>query len=116
MKDLADTYFSIPPAQWLSDLSAAAPIAQVLSEVLLDFSRAYEARKKKEGLLEFNDMEHLVLRLLLAEGSAPDRLIPSETALALRKKYREVMVDEYQDTNDLRSSPPSSPTGRTASS
>ena len=102
VKDLADTYFSIPPAQWLSDLSAAAPIAQVLSEVLLDFSRAYEARKKKEGLLEFNDMEHLVLRLLLAEGSAPDRLIPSETALALRKKYREVMVDEYQDTNDLQ--------------
>ena len=102
VKDLADTYFSIPPAQWLSDLAAAAPIAQVLSEVLLDFSRAYEARKKKEGLLEFNDMEHLVLRLLLAEGSAPDRLIPSETALALRKKYREVMVDEYQDTNDLQ--------------
>lgn len=102
VKKLAQTYFSIPDEQWAADLAAARPIVSVLSEVLLDFSAAYEARKKKEGLLEFNDMEHLVLRLLLADDSTPERLVRSETALALQKKYREVMVDEYQDTNDLQ--------------
>ena len=102
VKDLAAGYFSIPDSQWAGDLAAAQPLAEAFSEVLLDFSAAYEARKKQEGLLEFNDTEHLVLRLLLAPGSTPGHLVPSETALALREKYREVMVDEYQDTNDLQ--------------
>ncbi len=102
VKKLRDKWFSVPEAQWISDMNAARPIAEVLSELVLDFGRAYWERKKKEGLLEFNDTEHLVLRLLLAEGSTPDHPIPSETALTLRQKYREVMVDEYQDTNGLQ--------------
>lgn len=102
VKDLAESCFSIPDAQWVSDLAATRPLAEVLSEVLLDFSDAYEQRKKKEGLLEFNDTEHLVLSLLLDKSSTPDHPVRSETALALQKKYREVMVDEYQDTNDLQ--------------
>ena len=102
VKRLADSYFSIPAGQWIDDLRAARPLVEALSEVTRDFAAAYEARKKKEGLLEFNDMEHLVLRLLLAPESTAERPVPSETAFALRKKFREVMVDEYQDTNDLQ--------------
>ena len=101
-QDLQKMYFSVSPRQWAADMTATRPLAQVLSEVALDFTAAYEARKKKEGLMEFNDMEHAVLRLLLAKGSTEDHLIPSDTALALRDKYREVMVDEYQDTNSLQ--------------
>lgn len=101
-QEIAETYFSVPPAQWMSDMEAAAPLADALARLTLDFSSAYARRKSEEGLLEFNDMEHLVLRLLLTQGSTPGHLCRSETALALQRKYREVMVDEYQDTNSLQ--------------
>lgn len=101
-QDIQKQYFSVSPMQWVSDMEAARPLVTVLSQLVLDFSAAYEERKKKEGLLEFNDMEHQVLRLLLAPGSTPDHLVRSDAALALQKKYKEVMVDEYQDTNSLQ--------------
>ncbi len=101
-QDIQKQYFSVSPAQWVSDMDAARPLVTVLSQLVLDFSAAYEERKKKEGLLEFNDMEHQVLRLLLAPGSSESHLIRSEAALALQQKYKEVMVDEYQDTNSLQ--------------
>lgn len=101
-QDIQKQYFSVSPKQWTADMEATRPLAAVLSEVLLDFTKAYGERKRKEGLMEFNDTEHAVLRLLLAPGSTPGHLVPSDTALALRAKYREVMVDEYQDTNSLQ--------------
>ena len=100
--EIRDTYFSVPPTQWTRDLSAARPLVSTLSALLLDFDAAYTARKKAEGLMEFHDMEHAALRLLLADGSTPSHPIPSETALSLREKYREVMLDEYQDTNGIQ--------------
>ena len=102
MKKQREMYFSVAPAQWARDMAAARPLVSMLSTLLLEFHDAYMARKKKDGLMEFHDMEHYALQLLLADGSAPERPIPSETALALRAKYREVMLDEYQDTNGIQ--------------
>lgn len=100
--DLWNTYFSLSPAQWISDMKSTAPIVSVLSQLLIDFHQAYMARKKEKGLLEFNDMEHYALALLLAPGSTADHPMRSETALELSRRYKEVMVDEYQDTNGLQ--------------
>ncbi len=101
-KNIRDTYFSVPPAQWGRDLSAARPLVRAFSRLLLDFDAAYTARKKAEGLMEFHDMEHYALKLLLAENATPEHPVPSETALSLRRKYREIMLDEYQDTNGIQ--------------
>ncbi len=102
LKKHRETYFSVAPAQWARDMAAARPLVSMLSTLLLEFHDAYMARKKKDGLMEFHDMEHAALRLLLADGSTPECPLPSETALALRAKYREVMLDEYQDTNGIQ--------------
>ena len=102
IKNIRDTYFSVPPAQWAHDLAAARPLVRAFSRLLLDFDAAYTARKKAEGLMEFHDMEHYALKLLLADDSTPEHPVPSETALSLRKKYREIMLDEYQDTNGIQ--------------
>ncbi len=101
-KNIYDTYFSLSPEQWISDMKDTAPIVSVLSRLLIDFHRAYMARKKEKGLLEFNDMEHYALSLLLAPESTPGRPVRSETAIELSQRYKEVMVDEYQDTNGLQ--------------
>jgi len=49
-------------------------------------------------LLDFNDLEHLCLSILLEVGP-DDRLYPSDVAMEFRERYEEVMVDEYQDSN-----------------
>lgn len=83
------------------------PIVRALSDVTIAFSRAYADRKKQEGLMEFTDMEHYVLDILVdktAEGFTPERAgeFPSSAARELQKKYKEIMIDEYQDTNDVQ--------------
>ncbi len=102
IKKHREMYFSVTPAQWARDMAAARPLVSMLSTLLLEFHDAYMVRKKKDGLMEFHDMEHYALQLLLADTSTPAHPIPSETALALRAKYREVMLDEYQDTNGIQ--------------
>ena len=101
-QELYNAYFSIPASQWVSDMKETGPIAAVISSLLLDFHQAYMERKREDGLLEFNDMEHYALRLLLTPESTPEHLVRSETAIELSDRYKEVMVDEYQDTNGLQ--------------
>ena len=62
-----------------------------------DFSRAYETAKKQRSLLDFSDLEHLAVRLLVDEAGGPTPLARQWGA-----RYTEIMVDEYQDTNIKR--------------
>ncbi|WP_347835487.1 UvrD-helicase domain-containing protein [Gracilibacillus sp. JCM 18860] len=72
------------------------PIINHLTKMIKDFRFHYQEAKKEKGLVDFSDLEHFALDVLLEDKS--DKL-PSSIALELRKKYREIMVDEYQDTN-----------------
>ena len=115
LRDMAkDTYkkklipfLSITPSQWIKETRALAPEVKVLSALALDFGRSYLARKKQEGVMEFNDLEHYTLSLLL-DTKDPDFTpehaedFPSEAALSIRRNYKEVMIDEYQDTNGIQ--------------
>lgn len=115
LRDMAkDTYkkkllpfLSITPAQWMKETRAMLPEVKILSALALDFSRTYLTRKKQEGVMEFNDLEHYTLSLLLdTENPAftPEHAedFPSEAALSIRRNYKEVMIDEYQDTNGIQ--------------
>ncbi len=70
----------------------AADISRALSKYLLKFDKAYEEQKRDRGVLDYNDLEHISLRLLGEE----------EIAEEMKKKYRFVFVDEYQDVNPVQ--------------
>ncbi len=72
---------------------------KVLVELVGRFDDLYRQAKKAINCLDFADLEHYAMRLLTAEKSQP-----SQTALKLRKKYKYVFVDEYQDINDVQQS------------
>lgn len=100
-------FLSITPSQWIKETRAMAPEVKVLSALALDFGRSYLARKKQEGVMEFNDLEHYTLALLLDTKDpafTPEHAedFPSEAALSIRRNYKEVMIDEYQDTNGIQ--------------
>ena len=64
----------------------------------MELGERYQAKKRDKGLVDFNDLEHMCLEILLDEDENGER-IPSEIALNLRERYEEVLVDEYQDSN-----------------
>jgi ATP-dependent helicase/nuclease subunit A len=75
---------------------------RVLVELVRKFDQLYSQAKKGVNCLDFADLEHYALRLLADENSQDEKLLPSESALALRRKYKYIFVDEYQDINAVQ--------------
>lgn len=100
-------FAQIPEKQWIEETAAMLPTVTVLSRLALDFSSALKSRKKQEGLMDFNDMEHYALDILLDRDNpafTPEKAssFPSAAALSIRSRFKEVMIDEYQDTNGVQ--------------
>ena len=74
----------------------------VLVELVKKFDQLYSKAKRAVNCLDFADLEHYALRLLSDETSSEDKPVPSQTALALRQKYKHISVDEYQDINSVQ--------------
>ena len=79
------------------DLRRSAPAMEALLELCMDFSAAYQREKLRRNVTDFSDQEHYAVRLLLGEDGRPTPL-----AETVSHRYREVMVDEYQDTNQVQ--------------
>ena len=75
---------------------------RVLIELVKRFNVSYAQRKSNLKGLDFADLERYALRLLTAADPCGERLSPSETALALRKRFKCIFVDEYQDINPVQ--------------
>ncbi len=89
--------FERSDAQLMEDLRATAPAVIALLELVLEFDTALTREKRRRRIIDFNDMEHYALRLLMdEEGGA------STVAKRYQQRFAEVMVDEYQDTNQVQ--------------
>ena len=81
----------------MEDIRAVAPAMVALLELTADFAEAYRVEKLRLNALDFSDQEHLALRLLVQEDGTPTELGGQVAA-----RYREILVDEYQDTNEVQ--------------
>ena len=78
-----------------AELARMAPMIEALGRLVREYDRTFIALKREQKLLDYNDLEHESLRLLLdAETGAPTPL-----AVEQSRRFAEIMVDEYQDTN-----------------
>lgn len=97
----------ITEEQWIAQTRAMKPYVQTLADISIEFLHRLSEKKREEGLVDFNDMEHYALDILLRKDDphfTPERAreFPSDAALALRERYREILIDEYQDTNGVQ--------------
>lgn len=81
----------------MEDLRLMAPAMEALLDLTADFGRAYRAEKLRLNGADFSDQEHLALALLVREDGAP-----TELGEQIAARYQEVLVDEYQDTNEVQ--------------
>lgn len=106
VKNLQERYFRLGEEELLGELAECAPTVRRYTQLTLDFCQAFRAAKQERRVLDFDDLEHYALQILRRTtdeaDSADDDYQPSEVALELQHKFKEVMVDEYQDTNSVQ--------------
>ncbi|HZJ82552.1 MAG TPA: UvrD-helicase domain-containing protein, partial [Clostridia bacterium] len=89
--------FSLDGDQIIKDLNELYPLMRCLTDLVLELDRRYKDKKRDKNLVDFNDLEHMCLEVLL--GGEGEEGKPSKAALELRERFAEVLVDEYQDSN-----------------
>lgn len=99
LQDLKDELFSRKPDSFLRDMDEMKPLIQTIVSLVKEFSVRFESVKKDKGLVDYADLEHYCLDILTGEITVEGVFHPSEAGLAYRRHFKEVYVDEYQDTN-----------------
>jgi ATP-dependent helicase/nuclease subunit A len=98
-RDLAELLM-FDSARWQQTVKDILPHARAFLSLVDDFDQEYAAAKKQLRALDFADLERGALNILKAgEGS---HLQPSAVAKSLHEQYRHVLVDEYQDINEIQ--------------
>ena len=90
--------FTEDSEQVLLDLAQSASGARGLIGLAEQFERDYRAAKRSRRILDFSDLEHNTLDLLLGKS----RTTPTAAAAEIGSRYREILVDEYQDSNGVQ--------------
>ena len=90
--------FSDPSRQVLRDLADSGASVRGLVWLVREFTKRYDQVKRGRRILDFGDLEHRMLDLLLGKRRSGVTAAASE----LGKRFREIMVDEYQDSNEVQ--------------
>src|SRR3954470_23442081 len=100
LQELQAELFSRRPESYLKDMKEMKPVIETLTCLVQSFADRFSAVKSEKGLVDFADLEHYCLDILLDPAAKNDGILaPSEAALTLRHSFKEVLVDEYQDVN-----------------
>ena len=103
LNGLKDSVFAISEDAWREQVKEQIPILEGLINLTLDFKAAYDKAKHDGGLMDFNDLEHLCLKILIEPGTEDQKIPePSQVAKELQNRFQEIMVDEYQDTSGVQ--------------
>ena len=98
VKKLCEQYFNVSFETEHRRMKDCAEAVCSLIALCLDFMDALDEMKREKKVLDFSDMEHMALDILVNKDENGN-LIPTETALEYRDYFEEVLIDEYQDSN-----------------
>ena len=98
IKDFRDTIFIYKSKEAIEDIYDMYKILNILEKVILKFSNKYQENKKEKNIIDFSDIEHFALKILVKKDEN-DNYIPTEVAKIYKEKFKEISIDEYQDSN-----------------
>lgn len=87
-----------PPEEMLAMMQQMDSPVRELVQLTIDFGKAFAEKKREDGIIDFADMEHFALQILVTRDEDGNS-VPSATAKELQEYYEEIMTDEYQDSN-----------------
>ncbi|MGN0482632.1 MAG: helicase-exonuclease AddAB subunit AddA [Lachnospiraceae bacterium] len=92
---IKEQFFFASDEEIVETIKKTAPYLKVLVRLTREFSEAFAAKKREKNVIDFSDMEHLALQILVDEETKE----PTDTAKEFSKRFEEIMIDEYQDSN-----------------
>lgn len=98
IKNLSETFFSEPVADMYGNAKNCAESVHMLSELTMELMKRLEEAKQEKKIADFDDIAHMALNILndIDEEGNPH---PTDAARQMAKSYKEIMIDEYQDSN-----------------
>ncbi len=99
IKSICAKYFPATPETVVAYMQGSCEATQVLMDLTLEFKKALDAKKREENIIDFSDMEHLALSILVQKKEDGSGYEPTKTALDYRAFFTEILIDEYQDSN-----------------
>ena len=112
LSDLSESYFKTPLELAVEQGKACREPLRILLDLVLEFDRRLLAAKQERHLIDFSDMEHYALQILLKREKVEEkddagtdhaetkyRIVPSDVAMEYRQYFQEILIDEYQDSN-----------------
>ncbi len=81
----------------IEDIRAMYEVLKELQKLIQEFSVSFAEKKKEKNIIDFNDIEHFALKILI--NQTENGIEPSEVAKKYRNKFIEIAIDEYQDSN-----------------
>ena len=100
LEDLKEQYFYQDMEEMLKDFQVCLPAVRELTGLASLFAQNYQTEKQNQNLIDFSDMEQYALQILTEKKDGI--FVPSAIAGEYRQQYREIMIDEYQDSNLLQ--------------
>lgn len=94
IKEKTAKLLSCSQEQAVKDLKIITPILEKLANLVTEFTKNFAEKKKEKNCIDFNDIEHFALKILLDENNNP-----TEVAKKYKEKFEEIAIDEYQDSN-----------------
>ena len=98
LKELRARYFAMSLDELVEQLNRMRPIAEELVRLSLIYMETMEVKKAKRHIMDFSDIEHAALRIFVDEKTKEYRA----TAKDFKKQFDEIMIDEYQDSNQVQ--------------
>ncbi len=99
LKDLRSKYLTAPIEEEYESMLIAGKNVSMLTKLTLDFKAEFEALKRDRGVIDFSDMEHMAVDILIKDYEDMDHYTVTDVAKEYQKRFDEVMIDEYQDSN-----------------
>ena len=98
LEDLRTSFLLLSPQQVVERMKGAAYSVEELLRLVLAYKEKLDAKKRKENIIDFHDMEHFALQILISRDENGNR-VPSPAAKEYRQHFHEILIDEYQDSN-----------------
>lgn len=100
LKELGSRYFQCTLNEMLECMQCCREPVEMLAELTKEFISRFAEGKREKNILDFTDMEHFALQILMTKDG--DTYHMSLAARELSEKYEEVLIDEYQDSNQVQ--------------
>lgn len=97
LKNKFDKIFISDSKEACQDIVDMYNVLKKLKNVILEFDKEFFKKKQQKNILDFTDIEHLALKILIKKEG--DKIIKTNVAKRYEEKFTEIAIDEYQDSN-----------------